>query len=256
MANALIDPERAGDFNQAMMELGATTCTPKNPKCEQCPLREWCAGLERERATSGVFKVTELPEVAKKAPKREEQRAFCVVRKRAVDGEDMYLLQKRPETGLLAGLWEFPNALVAEESDDAFSARPAKDLKDAHEALFEMFASAYKSRENVETPLAGKVTHAFSHIRQVMHFRVADLDADADLDAITARHEALRWFPSSSFAQASIFSTSVQKLYAKVVGAKTHTPSGAGKRLRDDVRRARDDSQRAISDFFVKKPSS
>ena len=41
-ANDLVDPDRPGDFNQAMMELGATVCTPKNPSCSKCPLKKLC----------------------------------------------------------------------------------------------------------------------------------------------------------------------------------------------------------------------
>ena len=82
VAESLMDRNRAGDFNQAMMELGATTCAPANPKCGSCPIASWCDGLREVERTGGTFKVTTFPESAKKAEKRQEQRAFVVARRR------------------------------------------------------------------------------------------------------------------------------------------------------------------------------
>ena len=47
LANSIVDPDRPGDFNQAMMELGATVCTPKAPSCETCPLKSICKAYNR-----------------------------------------------------------------------------------------------------------------------------------------------------------------------------------------------------------------
>ena len=268
IADAFVDPERAGDFNQAMMELGATTCAPKNPKCQQCPLREWCKGLDEERRTSGAFKVTELPETAKKAPKREEQRAFVVIRRRRGD-EDEFLLQKRPEQGLLAGLWEFPNVLIAEENDEVFSARPSRDVRDAHVKL-----STSLVRDVVPagaSTSSGKIVHVFSHIRQVMHYQLYDVahpsSTSHENDTITTNDQTqpLKWYPSSSFERDAVFSTSVQKLYAKIAraGKRVAAHSGAGKRARDAAAAAAanaaagriDRSQPSIAAFFSSKTS-
>ena len=82
-ADWLIGSSRPGDFNQAMMELGATVCTPKAPACGRCPLREGCAGAALELAgTRPGFKVTDLPEKEKKPEKREERVAVKVVERR------------------------------------------------------------------------------------------------------------------------------------------------------------------------------
>ena len=94
-------PEEAADihvFNQATMELGATVCAPNGPpKCDVCPVRDFCLGRIRGTAESLPVKR------AKKARKIEEKTVFLLLR------EDKVALRRRPDSGLLAGLWEFPN---------------------------------------------------------------------------------------------------------------------------------------------------
>ena len=88
----------AGEFNQAMMDLGATVCLPNGaPLCEQCPFSLFCRAFVTKRAS--FFPV--------KSPKREkktEQKTVFVLRR-----GDRIALHQRDKTGLLAGLWEFPN---------------------------------------------------------------------------------------------------------------------------------------------------
>ena len=89
-------PEKAGDYNQALMELGALVCVPNgSPLCEQCPLASLC---EARRAGTAL----ELPHKA--APKARRIAPLTVVL--AEDAEERILLQQRPEKGLLAGLWQ------------------------------------------------------------------------------------------------------------------------------------------------------
>ena len=94
-------PEAEADirvFNQATMELGATVCAPNGPpRCLECPAMAFCKGRLRGTAE-------DLPVKGAKKPRRvEEKTVFLLVR----DGK--IALRKRPGTGLLAGLWEFPN---------------------------------------------------------------------------------------------------------------------------------------------------
>ena len=95
-------PESEADvrvFNQAVMELGATVCVPNGPpRCEVCPVRELCLGRLRGTAESLPVKA------AKKARRVEEKTVFLLLRGGKI------ALRRRPESGLLAGLWEFPNA--------------------------------------------------------------------------------------------------------------------------------------------------
>lgn len=96
-----IFPEAEADvriFNQSLMELGATVCVPNGPpKCLLCPVRDLCLGHARGTAESLPVKAP------KKARRAEEKTVFLLLRNGCI------ALQKRSETGLLAGLWEFPN---------------------------------------------------------------------------------------------------------------------------------------------------
>lgn len=93
-----IYPQEAGDFTQALMELGATVCGPnKKPDCAVCPCRELCLGHALGTAEA-------LPVKAPKKEKRQEARTVFILR---CGGQ--YALEKRPNRGLLAGLWQFPN---------------------------------------------------------------------------------------------------------------------------------------------------
>jgi len=92
-------PSRPGDFNQAMMDLGATICLPNGaPRCAGCPINALC--LAAERGQQNAF-----PVKAPKAKRRVEERTVLLI----ADEEEKILLHKRPPAGLLAGLWEFPN---------------------------------------------------------------------------------------------------------------------------------------------------
>ena len=87
-----------GDFNQAMMELGATVCLPNGaPLCEKCPAAPFCRAFQEGR-------IGELPVKAPKKARRTEARQVYLLFHR-----NRIALRRRPEKGLLAGLWEFPN---------------------------------------------------------------------------------------------------------------------------------------------------
>ena len=93
-----IYPDRAGDFTQALMELGATVCGPnRQPDCENCPCRGFC--LSHRRGTAENLPI--------KSPKKQRKIQEITVFILCCDGR--FALQKRPDKGLLAGLWQFPN---------------------------------------------------------------------------------------------------------------------------------------------------
>lgn len=96
-------PARSGDFNQSLMELGATVCLPNGkPLCDRCPVMHLCKAFHEEREK-------ELPVKSAKKERRIEKRMVYLV---FMDGK--VLLHRREKKGLLAGLWEFPNAGRAE----------------------------------------------------------------------------------------------------------------------------------------------
>lgn len=90
-ADALLSRTSPGDFNQAMMELGATVCTPKSPQCAACPIVRFCRTRGEHR-------------VSKPAPRRRRKLAYALAQK-----DDCILMVKRSATaGMMAGMWELP----------------------------------------------------------------------------------------------------------------------------------------------------
>ena len=111
-------PAEAGTFTQALMELGATLCGPNwAPKCEDCPCCDFCGGAVH--GTARQFPV-KLP---KKEKRVEEKTVFIL----SCDGR--YGLQKRPDSGLLAGLWQFPNVSGKLETAAALDALQAMGVR-------------------------------------------------------------------------------------------------------------------------------
>jgi A/G-specific adenine glycosylase len=90
-AKSLLDRERPGDFNQAMMELGATVCTPRTPQCASCPLVTWCSSRSADAARP-------------KATRRREQLYYALVRK----GQEVLLVRRPTDASLMASMWELP----------------------------------------------------------------------------------------------------------------------------------------------------
>ncbi|MCZ4281810.1 A/G-specific adenine glycosylase [Kiloniella laminariae] len=139
--------ERSGDYAQAMMDLGATICTPRNPACVLCPIQAGCLGREKGIAA-------ELP---KKAPKKLKpiRRAFAYLFR---DEEGSVLLRRRAESGLLGGMVEVPSGSWGEAPE------PERDrfLDDlGHWSLLE-----------------GQVKHTFTHF----HFEISLLQAKVGKD--------------------------------------------------------------------------
>ena len=95
--------DRPGNFNRALMGLGALVCTAKKADCESCPLAEWC-----EAFVHGEQEL--LPQKRPKAGRKEEWRILALALR-----EDKVLVRQRPDSGMLAGLWEFPHEVFSPE---------------------------------------------------------------------------------------------------------------------------------------------
>ena len=113
-------PEDAGAFNQAMMDLGATVCLPKKPLCSLCPLAELCEA--RKRGAVEDFPVRE----AKNTRRLEKKTVFIL------ENDGKVALTRRADTGLLAGLWEFPNCEghLTEQEAAAYLAKRGVTVRD------------------------------------------------------------------------------------------------------------------------------
>ncbi|MBI3164936.1 MAG: A/G-specific adenine glycosylase [Anaerolineales bacterium] len=144
---------RAGDYNQALMDLGAMVCLPKNPRCLICPLMKICKARE-----AGTQELRPVMKPKKQVPTYVHVAAVIVERGRA-------LLSQRPANGLLGGMWEFPNARV--DGD------PARELVKA-------LRGATRLKVQKKEPL-GFVQHAYSHFRVIVYpFLCAKVEAPKD----------------------------------------------------------------------------
>ena len=127
----------AGDYNQALMDLGATLCSPRSPKCEDCPINGSCQAYQL-----GVQETLPVRK-AKRAVPHYVHAAGVIVEAGRV------LLAKRPSQGLLAGMWEFPNGRV--DGDPA-------------EGLADVIWRAHKLKVHAVNPLV-EIHHAYTHFK-------------------------------------------------------------------------------------------
>ena len=111
----LLPKRRPGDFNQALMELGALVCRPRNPLCLGCPFERDCAAF-----ASGEQEIIPAPRTIR------TERIIAVVAVVVEDGR--VLIQRRPDAGLLGGLWEFPGGKV--EPGETLKAALARELEE------------------------------------------------------------------------------------------------------------------------------
>lgn len=171
-AAALVDPDAPGDWNQALMELGATVCTPTSPECGACPLAGWCRA--RERGTQEV-----RPAPVKRAEPARVEYATAVV----VDGWGRALVVRRPKDGLLGGMWSFPEA---EQGGGGMGPVEAAGLA-AREAGAEL-------PEDAAATLLEPVGHRFTHIDAT--YRPVLLEGAGDgSPAADAGADRARWVP-------------------------------------------------------------
>lgn len=124
LAEVLLPMRRVGEFNQALMELGALVCTPAAPRCPDCPMAADCTARRLGLQAEVPLRAT-LPRTV------EVQEAAVVVRR-----GDRVLLARRPESGRWAGLWEFPHGpLRPGEAHEEGAARLLGELTGLHASL-------------------------------------------------------------------------------------------------------------------------
>ncbi len=138
-----LPPGRAADYNQALMDLGATICTPRAPRCAQCPVAEFC-----QAHRSGN------PEAYPRKQRRQRQPHYIVVAA-VIRREGKVLVAQRPADGLLGSLWEFPGGKV--EHGETLEAALQREI-----------------REELDTEIAveapfGVYRHAYTHFKVTLH---------------------------------------------------------------------------------------
>ncbi|KAG8437025.1 hypothetical protein GDO86_007926 [Hymenochirus boettgeri] len=238
LANNVVDPERPGDFNQAVMELGATVCTPKKPLCTKCPLQENCRAYKKVN-TESTFKtlpktravpkvddvddieecdlahgscnlciplsecwesslgVTNFPRKSAKKPSRVEQTVTCVCKRSGAQGGLEYLIVQRPSSGLLAGMWEFPNLLLGKELT-------VKDREDSLGQHLQEITGLNVSLQKLQ--YKGEVVHIFSHIHQTYIVYILHLNRSRSFSVKEEDKDipSVRWVTKEQFMTSAI----------------------------------------------------
>lgn len=175
MVQELIPGDAAGDFNQALMELGALICIPGQPRCEQCPVTQWCAARRAGRERG-------LPVKAGRAAPRPVAMVAAVL----AEG-DRVLLCRRPGRGLLAGMWEFPSAELAAD---------AKASAAAVRLLLERCGVA---------AAAERMLHPVEHVFTHRHWRLQPVLCRLTPASPRPRDRAeLRWLSPGEFAEVAL----------------------------------------------------
>ncbi len=156
LAGTIADPGRPGDYGQALMDLGATICTPKSPKCEICPWSFECQAFRHQDQANYPVKVKKVRPVKYGA-------VFALI------NDNQILMRKRPEKGLLGGMFELPGSPWTAKSPD----NPLE------------FAPATRNWEKC----AGQVKHVFTHFE--LRLDVYRAQGDAKLNGIWAALDKL-----------------------------------------------------------------
>lgn len=117
-AGEILPRRRVGDFNSALMELGALVCTPRNPQCLLCPVRAHC-----EAFAAGLQEKIPAPKAAKPTPLVRRQ-TYCV---RRADGQ--WLVEQRPSTGRWAGMWQFVTIAADDPQDNGAAKKRLQSLQ-------------------------------------------------------------------------------------------------------------------------------
>lgn len=164
LASRIVVGDRPGCINQAVMELGATRCTPRNPRCDECPVASFCAAR-----TAGTQH--ERPERRRRAPLPQESRVAAVI-----EQEGRFLLARRPTRGRLGGMWEFPGGLM-NAGEGAVQALPR--------VLGNSLGIVVEPQRALQ-PIA----HVFTHVRVMYHPVVSALIRG---DPVAAAYDDVRW---------------------------------------------------------------
>ncbi|MFP4584137.1 MAG: A/G-specific adenine glycosylase [Desulfococcaceae bacterium] len=165
LSQRILDPEAPADANQALMELGAMACTPRNPDCPACPLAGDCRAFRDDVAA-------DYPRRAKKKAIPLRVQAAAVLARHG-----RVLVVRRPVEGLLGGLWEFPTVSLAKGECPA-------------SVLTQMLQDRFGLAGGVAAELLGTVHHVYTHFRlEKQVFRCVDMGNGP----LPAEGETVRW---------------------------------------------------------------
>ncbi len=164
LARQHLPPGRAGDYNQALMDLGATVCTPQKPACLVCPLSEMC-----QARAKGLQEALPVLERAQSVP-------HYIVTAAVVLRDGKVLIARRPSQGLLGGLWEFPGGKL--ESGESLAEGLRREIREELNAGI-----------RVNEPF-GVFKHAFTHFKITLHAFLCELE-EGEPEAVEASE--IKW---------------------------------------------------------------
>jgi A/G-specific adenine glycosylase len=162
-AEELAPEERPHDYSQAIMDLGATLCTPRNPACDRCPVANCCLAHK-------LGKAEDLPVRSRRKPLPQRREVALVLVR-----QGRYLVRQRPYSGMLGGLWEFPSLELEQD----------REAGEAAEKLLTRLGAEGKLH------LRGKTRHVYSHFRLESEVFSAVVNSQAGV----IRENAQSWVP-------------------------------------------------------------
>lgn len=145
----VLDPQRPRDFNQAIMDLGATLCTRHNPACLRCPWQRHCAAYNRSVLNQSA--VTDFPMTQARKPLPQKIIGVAVI----TDEQGKILIDRRKQEGLLGGLWEFPGGKI-----------------EPGETMEECVSREIKEELGIEIEVGSKlitIDHAYTHFKVTLN---------------------------------------------------------------------------------------
>lgn len=251
LAGDLVSKDQPGNFNQAMMELGATICTPKSPDCPKCPIKGMCLAYRQSpkfqrkitnftnshKQLSQHFNVTDIedtftseedtyftnncelclskdsfnselgvcnyPKKVKRKEVRKETLVVCILEV-YYSGETHLLLIKRPENGMLPGLWEFPNFITEKVP-------PYKN--EIKKFMNEHFERKDVSINERNAKFLGVVHHIFSHKQHTYNVHKIAIVTKSELPILKSVNGLeTKWVNEKTF-EVSAISTAMKKVY-------------------------------------------
>jgi len=212
-ANSIVSPTRPGDFNQAVMELGATICSPKGPECSKCPVKKHCSAKSAKdiedyycspdrcklclpENTEEFNGVLVFPRKVKKTKVSEKTSVVCILKHQ--QDETVCLIQ-RPKTGLLANLFEMPSMEMNETEN---SKEIEKQLKDQ-----------FSVKVNSVPKYHGEIIHKFSHITQKYLIWSSEI-SDKDGIVQPSNYQKIEWHDQNDILNGDLaISTAMKKVF-------------------------------------------
>ncbi|MFO0975173.1 MAG: A/G-specific adenine glycosylase [Planctomycetaceae bacterium] len=193
-ADQIVPAKRAGDFNQALMDIGAQVCTPTNPKCDECPLQRWC-----QAAAQG--QQNELPRRRPRATITPVCEIAVAIRHR-----DSWCLRRRTEQERWAGMWDFLRREVPESLTSFLPSGKSKRSKDRkHPALFEHEIELPDELHDLLIPCTKSIP---KHVQRwtemtysVTRYRVRLIVLECEVDRRTKLPEGYCWVDATDFSE-------------------------------------------------------